>query len=276
MNRQQIIEQIRKKGTFLCVGLDTDIKKIPEHLLTEEDPMFAFNKAIIDATAPYCVAYKPNTAFYESRGTEGWQTLERTVNYLRTNYPDHFIIADAKRGDIGNTSSLYARAFFENMGVDAITVAPYMGFDSAKPFMDYEGKWVILLALTSNPGSRDFQFLTDMTGTRLFEHVLETAQKWGTTENLMFVVGATQGAMFAEFRRVAPQSFLLVPGVGAQGGSLEEVAKWGMTPECGLLVNSSRGIIYASSGTDFADAAAAEARKLRDHMTILLSTYGVI
>ncbi len=265
MNRQQIIEQIRKKGTFLCVGLDTDIKKIPEHLLTEEDPMFAFNKAIIDATAPYCVAYKPNTAFYESRGTEGWQTLERTVNYLRTNYPD-----------IGNTSSLYARAFFENMGVDAITVAPYMGFDSVKPFMDYEGKWVILLALTSNPGSRDFQFLTDMTGTRLFEHVLETAQKWGTTENLMFVVGATQGAMFAEVRRVAPQSFLLVPGVGAQGGSLEEVAKWGMTPECGLLVNSSRGIIYASSGTDFADAAAAEARKLRDHMTILLSTYGVI
>ncbi len=276
MNRQQIIEQIRKKGTFLCVGLDTDIKKIPEHLLTEEDPMFAFNKAIIDATAPYCVAYKPNTAFYESRGTEGWQTLERTVNYLRTNYPDHFIIADAKRGDIGNTSSLYARAFFENMGVDAITVAPYMGFDSVKPFMDYEGKWVILLALTSNPGSRDFQFLTDMTGTRLFEHVLETAQKWGTTENLMFVVGATQGAMFAEVRRVAPQSFLLVPGVGTQGGSLEEVAKWGMTPECGLLVNSSRGIIYASSGTDFADAAAAEARKLRDHMTILLSTYGVI
>ncbi|WP_289761652.1 orotidine-5'-phosphate decarboxylase [Duncaniella muris] len=276
MNRQQIIEQIRKKGTFLCVGLDTDIKKIPEHLLTEEDPMFAFNKAIIDATAPYCVAYKPNTAFYESRGTEGWQTLERTVNYLRTNYPDHFIIADAKRGDIGNTSSLYARAFFENMGVDAITVAPYMGFDSVKPFMDYESKWVILLALTSNPGSRDFQFLTDMTGTRLFEHVLETAQKWGTTENLMFVVGATQGAMFAEVRRVAPRSFLLVPGVGAQGGSLEEVAKWGMTPECGLLVNSSRGIIYASSGTDFADAAAAEARKLRDHMTILLSTYGVI
>lgn len=276
MNRQQIIEQIRKKGTFLCVGLDTDIKKIPEHLLTEEDQMFAFNRAIIDATAPYCVAYKPNTAFYESRGTEGWQTLERTVNYLRTNYPDHFIIADAKRGDIGNTSSLYARAFFENMGVDAITVAPYMGFDSVKPFMDYESKWVILLALTSNPGSRDFQFLTDMTGTRLFEHVLETAQKWGTTENLMFVVGATQGAMFAEVRRVAPQSFLLVPGVGAQGGSLEEVAKWGMTPECGLLVNSSRGIIYASSGTDFADAAAAEARKLRDHMTILLSTYGVI
>ena len=276
MNRQQIIEQIRKKGTFLCVGLDTDIKKIPEHLLTEEDPMFAFNKAIIDATAPYCVAYKPNTAFYESRGTEGWQTLERTVNYLRTNYPDHFIIADAKRGDIGNTSSLYARAFFENMGVDAITVAPYMGFDSVKPFMDYEGKWVILLALTSNPGSRDFQFLTDMTGTRLFEHVLETAQKWGTTENLMFVVGATQGAMFAEVRRVAPQSFLLVPGVGAQGGSLEEVAKWGMTPECGLLVNSSRGIIFASKESDYADAAAKAASELAAEMATMLKEYSKI
>lgn len=273
MNRQQIIEQIRKKGTFLCVGLDTDIKKIPEHLLTEEDPMFAFNKAIIDATAPYCVAYKPNTAFYESRGTEGWQTLERTVNYLRTNYPDHFIIADAKRGDIGNTSSLYARAFFENMGVDAITVAPYMGFDSVKPFMDYEGKWVILLALTSNPGSRDFQFLTDMTGTRLFEHVLETAQKWGTTENLMFVVGATQGAMFAEVRRVAPRSFLLVPGVGAQGGSLEEVAKYGLIDECGLLVNSSRGIIYASSEADYAQAAGAAAKELAEQMLVLLQQY---
>ena len=276
MNREAIIEQIRKKGSFLCVGLDTDIKKIPQHLLSEEDPIFAFNKAINDATAPYCVAYKPNSAFYESRGAEGWKSLERTVEYIRENYPEQFVIADAKRGDIGNTSSLYARAFFENMGVDAITVAPYMGFDSVKPFMDYEGKWVILLALTSNPGSRDFQFITDMTGSRLFEHVLETAQKWGTKDNLMFVVGATQGAMFSEVRRVAPDSFLLVPGVGAQGGSLEDVAKWGMTTDCGLLVNSSRGIIYASTKEDFADAAAAEARKLRDHMTILLSTYGVI
>ncbi|MCH5327108.1 MAG: orotidine-5'-phosphate decarboxylase [Duncaniella sp.] len=276
MNRQELLENIRRKGSFLCVGLDTDIKKIPAHLLSEDDPIFAFNKAIIDATAPYCVAYKPNTAFYESLGVEGWKALDRTVEYLRSEYPDQFIIADAKRGDIGNTSSLYARAFFEKMGVDALTVAPYMGFDSVKPFMEYDGKWVILLALTSNPGSRDFQFLTDMTGTRLFEQVLETARKWGSEDNLMFVVGATQGAMFAEVRRVAPDSFLLVPGVGAQGGSLEEVAKWGMTRECGLLVNSSRAIIYASSGSDFADAAAAEARKLRDNMTMLLSTHGVL
>ncbi|MBO5455516.1 MAG: orotidine-5'-phosphate decarboxylase [Muribaculaceae bacterium] len=276
MNRSQLIENIRRKGSFLCVGLDTDIKKIPAHLLNEEDPIFAFNKAIIDATAQYCVAYKPNTAFYESLGVDGWKSLDRTVNYIRENYPDQLVIADAKRGDIGNTSSLYARAFFENMNVDALTVAPYMGFDSVKPFMDYEGKWVILLALTSNPGSRDFQFLTDMTGTRLFEHVLETARLWGNEDKLMFVVGATQGGMFSEVRRVAPNNFLLVPGVGAQGGSLEEVAKWGMTLDCGLIVNSSRGIIYASNGEDFAEAAAAEARKLRDHMTILLSTHGVI
>ncbi len=276
MNRSQLIENIRRKGSFLCVGLDTDIKKIPEHLLGEKDPIFAFNKAIIDATAQYCVAYKPNTAFYESLGVDGWQSLGRTVEYIRENYSDQLIIADAKRGDIGNTSSLYARAFFENLNVDALTVAPYMGFDSVKPFMEYEGKWVILLALTSNPGSRDFQFLTDMTGTRLFEHVLETARQWGNEDKLMFVVGATQGAMFADIRRVAPNNFLLVPGVGAQGGSLEEVAKWGMTLECGLIVNSSRGIIYASHGEDFAEAAAAEARKLRDHMTILLSTHGVI
>ncbi len=276
MNRTQLLENIRSKGSFLCVGLDTDIKKIPAHLLDQEDPIFAFNKAIIDATAPYCVAYKPNTAFYESLGTEGWSALDRTVAYLRENYPDQFVIADAKRGDIGNTSSLYARAFFEKMGVDALTVAPYMGFDSVKPFMEYEGHWVILLALTSNPGSHDFQFLTDMTGTRLFEQVMETARKWGNEDKLMFVVGATQGAMFSEVRRVAPDNFLLVPGVGAQGGSLDEVAKWGMTRECGLLVNSSRGIIYASSGEDFAAAAAAEARKLRDHMTILLSAHGVL
>ncbi|MDE6371730.1 MAG: orotidine-5'-phosphate decarboxylase [Duncaniella sp.] len=276
MDRKQLIENIRKKGSFLCVGLDTDIKKIPEHLRDCDDPIFEFNKAIIDATAPYCVAYKPNTAFYESLGVKGWEALDRTVNYLRENYPDQFIIADAKRGDIGNTSSLYARAFFEEMGVDALTVAPYMGFDSVKPFLDYAGHWVILLALTSNPGSHDFQFINDVTGTRLFEHVLETARKWGNPEQLMFVVGATQGAMFSEVRRVAPDNFLLVPGVGAQGGSLEEVAKWGMTRDCGLLVNSSRGIIYASSGTDFAEAAAAEARKLRDNMTMLLSANGVI
>lgn len=276
MNRKELIEQIKKKGSFLCVGLDTDIKKIPEHLLSCEDPIFEFNKAIIDATADYCVAYKPNVAFYESLGVAGWNALDKTVKYLRENYPDQFVIADAKRGDIGNTSSLYARAFFESLQVDALTVAPYMGEDSVKPFLAYDGKWVILLALTSNPGSRDFQFMAQPDGERLFEMVLEKAQRWGTEDNLMFVVGATQGEMFADVRRVAPRSFLLVPGVGAQGGSLEEVAKWGMTTECGLLVNSSRGIIYASHGEDFAAAAAAEARKLRDHMSILLSTRGVI
>lgn len=276
MNRKELIEQIKKKGSFLCVGLDTDIKKIPEHLLSCEDPIFEFNKAIIDATADYCVAYKPNVAFYESLGVAGWNALDKTVKYLRENYPDQFVIADAKRGDIGNTSSLYARAFFESLQVDALTVAPYMGEDSVKPFLAYEGKWVILLALTSNPGSRDFQFMAQPDGERLFEMVLEKAQRWGNEDNLMFVVGATQGEMFADVRRVAPRSFLLVPGVGAQGGSLEEVAKWGMTTECGLLVNSSRGIIYASHGEDFAVAAAAEARKLRDHMSILLSTRGVI
>ncbi|HBI58469.1 MAG: orotidine-5'-phosphate decarboxylase [Duncaniella sp.] len=276
MNRKELIEQIRKKGSFLCVGLDTDIKKIPEHLLSCEDPIFEFNKAIIDATADYCVAYKPNVAFYESLGVTGWNALDKTVRYLRENYPDQLVIADAKRGDIGNTSSLYARAFFENLQVDALTVAPYMGEDSVKPFLAYEGKWVILLALTSNPGSRDFQFMAQPDGERLFEMVLEKAQRWGNEDNLMFVVGATQGEMFADVRRVAPRSFLLVPGVGAQGGSLDEVAKWGMTTECGLLVNSSRGIIYASHGEDFAEVAAAEARKLRDHMSILLSTRGVI
>lgn len=276
MTRNELLENIRRKGSFLCVGLDTDIKKIPAHLLDQPDPIFAFNKAIIDATAPFCVAYKPNTAFYESLGTEGWQSLDRTVAYIHENYPDQFVIADAKRGDIGNTSALYARAFFEKMGADALTVAPYMGFDSVKPFMDYEGHWVILLALTSNPGSHDFQFTTDMTGTRLFEQVLEKARTWGNADKLMFVVGATQGAMFSDVRRIAPDNFLLVPGVGAQGGSLEEVAKWGMNRECGLLVNSSRGIIYASSGEDFAEAAADEARRLRDHMTILLSAHGVL
>ena len=276
MKRENLIENIKSKGSFLCVGLDPDIKKIPEHLLRDENPLLAFCKAIVDATAPYCVAFKPNLAFFESMGVEGWLALEDTVRYIKENYPDQFVIADAKRGDIGNTSSLYARAFFENLDVDALTVAPYMGFDSVKPFMEYEGKWVILLALTSNPGSRDFQFLNDVTGTRVFEHVLETARKWGDADNLMFVVGATQGAMFSEVRRVAPDNFLLVPGVGAQGGSLEEVVKWGINRDCGLLVNSSRGIIYASQGEDFAEAAASEARKLRDHMTILLSVHGIV
>lgn len=270
MNRKQLIENIRSKGSFLCVGLDTDIKKIPAHLLEKEDPIFEFNKAIIDATAPYCVAYKPNVAFYECDGVAGWIALEKTVKYIKENYPDQFIIADAKRGDIGNTSKMYARCFFEQLDVDAVTVAPYMGEDSVSPFLGYEGKWVILLALTSNKGSHDFQLIEDKNGKRLFENVIETSQRWASDEEMMYVVGATQGKMFEDIRRVAPRSFLLVPGVGAQGGSLEEVAKYGMIDDCGLLVNSSRGIIYASTGEDFAEVAAAEARKLRDQMSALL------
>lgn len=271
MTRQQLIENIRRKQSFLCVGLDTDIKKIPAHLLEKEDPIFEFNKAIIDATAPYCVAYKPNMAFYESFGAQGWIALEHTIRYIKDNYPDQFIIADAKRGDIGNTSKLYARSFFEHLDVDAITVAPYMGEDSVTPFLGYEGKWVILLALTSNKGSHDFQLIKDENGTPLFESVIRKSQQWAGEDEMMYVVGATQGRMFEEIRRVAPRSFLLVPGVGAQGGSLEEVCRYGMLPgDCGLLVNSSRGIIYASSGLDFAEAAASEARKLRDQMAALL------
>lgn len=276
MKRTELVENIKRKESFLCVGLDPDIKKIPQHLLREENPLFAFNKAIIDATAPYCVAYKPNLAFYESLGVEGWIALERTVKYLKENHPDQFIIADAKRGDIGNTSMLYARSFFEHLDVDAITVAPYMGEDSVTPFLGYEGKWVILLALTSNKGSHDFQLIEDKNGKRLFEHVITTSQKWATPDEMMYVVGATQGSMFKDIRNVAPQSFLLVPGVGAQGGSLEEVARYGMISDCGLLVNSSRGIIYASSGEDFAEAAGKEAEKLRDQMSALLKSSHII
>lgn len=279
MTRQELVENIRRKKSFLCVGLDTDIKKIPHHLLSEDDPIFSFNKAIVDATAPYSVAYKPNIAFYESLGAEGLVSLEKTVDYIRSKYPDIFLIADAKRGDIGNTSSLYARAFFEHYDFDALTVAPYMGSDSVKPFLEYPGKWVILLALTSNRGSRDFQYFCDKQQTRLFEEVINTAQTWPEKplEQLMFVVGATQGEMFIDVRRAAPKSFLLVPGVGAQGGSLESVAKYGMIEgECGLLVNSSRGIIYASSGEDFAEAAEREAAKLRDQMSELLEKAKVI
>lgn len=266
MTRKELVEQIRAKRSFLCVGLDTDIKKIPEHLLACDDPVFEFNKAIIDATAPYCVAYKPNLAFYESLGAKGQAALERTVSYLKERYPEQFIIADAKRGDIGNTSSLYARSFFEYLDVDAVTVAPYMGEDSVKPFLGYPGKWVILLALTSNKGSHDFQFNREENGRRLFENVILTSSTWATPEELMYVVGATQGKMFEEIRTVAPESFLLVPGVGAQGGSLEEVVRYGMTADCGLLVNSSRGIIYASSGEDFAQAAGNAARELAEEM----------
>lgn len=273
MNRKQLVENIRNKGSFLCVGLDTDIKKIPTHLLSAEDPVFEFNKAVIDATAPYCVAYKPNLAFYESLGVKGQIALEKTISYLKENYPDQFIIADAKRGDIGNTSKLYARSFFEYLNVDAVTVAPYMGEDSVTPFLGYPEKWVILLALTSNKGSHDFQLTEDTDGSRLFEKVITKARTWASTDELMFVVGATQGQMFEDIRRVAPDSFLLVPGVGAQGGSLEEVCRYGMIADCGLLVNSSRGIIYASQGEDFAEAAGREAAKLRDQMTAELEKF---
>ena len=270
MNRQQLINEIFTKKTFLCVGLDTDIKKIPAHLKNEDDPIFAFNKAIIDATAPYCVAYKPNLAFYECYGLKGMLAFEKTIQYIKENYPNHFIIADAKRGDIGNTSKMYAQTFFEEYNLDSVTVAPYMGEDSVKPFLEYDGKWVILLALTSNKGSHDFQLTEDKQGERLFEKVLKKSQEWGTTENLMYVVGATQGKMFEDIRRMAPEHFLLVPGVGAQGGSLQEVCKYGMTKDCGLLVNSSRGIIYASTDTDFAEVAAVKAKELQEEMAVEL------
>ncbi|WP_315359509.1 orotidine-5'-phosphate decarboxylase [Prevotella nigrescens] len=266
MERKQLIEQIFTKKSFLCVGLDTDLNKVPKFLLNEEDPIFSFNKAIIDATAPYCVAYKPNLAFYECYGLKGMEAFEKTITYLKEKYPNHFIIADAKRGDIGNTSKMYAQTFFKEYNVDALTIAPYMGEDSVKPFLEYEGKWVILLALTSNKGSHDFQLFEDKDGVRLFERVLGKAQEWGTTENLMFVVGATQGSLFADIRKLAPDSFLLVPGVGAQGGSLQEVCKYGMNKDCGLLVNSSRGIIYASSEANFAEVAGEKAKELQQEM----------
>ena len=274
MTREQLFENIRRKQSFLCVGLDTDVNKIPEHLFDEsEDPIFEFNKAIIDATADLCVAYKPNLAFYESLGLEGWDVLERTVEYIRAHYPDQFIIADAKRGDIGNTSAMYARAFFNNMDFDAVTVAPYMGEDSVKPFLTYDGKWVILLALTSNKGAFDFQFTeAKESGERLFETVLRTSSQWGNADNMMYVVGATKADMLADVRRLVPDHFLLVPGIGAQGGSLQEVARHGMNAQCGLLVNSSRQIIYASSEADFADKARAEAQRVQAEMKELLKT----
>ena len=270
MNRQQLINEIFTKKTFLCVGLDTDINKIPAYLKNEDDPIFSFNKAVIDATAPYCVAYKPNLAFYECYGLKGILAFEKTIQYIKKTHPNHFIIADAKRGDIGNTSKMYAQTFFEEYNLDSVTVAPYMGEDSVKPFLEYEGKWVILLALTSNKGSHDFQLTEDKQGERLFEKVLKKAQEWGTTDNLMYVVGATQGKMFEDIRRMSPEHFLLVPGVGAQGGSLQEVCKYGMTKDCGLLVNSSRGIIYASTDTDFADVAAVKAKELQEEMAVEL------
>lgn len=268
MNKQQLIDNIRAKHSFLCVGLDTDLNKVPARFLDEEDPIFAFNKFIIDATAPYCVAYKPNLAFYECYGIKGWEALEKTVKYIKENYPDQFIIADAKRGDIGNTSSMYARSLLGEMQFDSITVAPYMGEDSVTPFLQYEGKWVILLALTSNKGSHDFQLTTDANGERLFEKVLRVSQQWANDEQMMYVVGATQGSLFADIRKVAPNHFLLVPGVGAQGGSLQEVCQYGMTKDCGLLVNSSRGIIYA-------DDPAESAHKLQQQMQAELAKIGL-
>lgn len=275
MNRQLLFENIKRKKSFLCVGLDTDIRKIPGHLLREEDPVFSFNKAIIDATAEYCIAYKPNLAFYESQGLKGWMALEKTVAYLKENYPDQFIIADAKRGDIGNTSMMYARTFFEEMKVDAVTVAPYMGEDSVTPFLGYEGKWVILLALTSNKGSHDFQLTEDAQGQKLFEKVLYKSQEWAGNDQMMYVVGATQGQAFEDIRAIAPHHFLLVPGIGAQGGSLEEVCKYGMTDECGLIVNSSRAIIYADATELFAQTAGAKAREVQLEMKELLDKYGI-
>lgn len=270
MTRKELIASIQRKRSFLCVGLDTDLKKVPAHLLQEEDPVFAFNKAIIDATAPYCVAYKPNLAFYESMGVKGWIAFEKTVAYLRENYPDQFIIADAKRGDIGNTSAMYARTFFEEMDLDAVTVAPYMGEDSVTPFLGYEGKWVILLALTSNKGSHDFQLTEDAQGEKLFEKVLRKSQEWAGNDQMMYVVGATQGKAFEDIRRIAPNHFLLVPGIGAQGGSLEEVCQYGMNSTCGLIVNSSRAIIYADSTESFAVVAGEKAREVQQQMAVQL------
>lgn len=275
MTRKELIASIQRKRSFLCVGLDTDLKKVPAHLLQEEDPVFAFNKAIIDATAPYCVAYKPNLAFYESMGVKGWIAFEKTVAYLRENYPDQFIIADAKRGDIGNTSAMYARTFFEEMDLDAVTVAPYMGEDSVTPFLGYEGKWVILLALTSNKGSHDFQLTEDAQGEKLFEKVLRKSQEWAGNDQMMYVVGATQGKAFEDIRRIAPNHFLLVPGIGAQGGSLEEVCKYGMTSEYGLIVNSSRAIIYADATERFAQVAGEKAREVQAQMAQELDRYGI-
>lgn len=277
MNRQELVEQIKEKQSFLCVGLDTDITKIPEHLLEEEDPIFTFNKAIIEATEDLCVAYKPNIAFYESYGVRGWQSLQKTWQIIPKTC---FSIADAKRGDIGNTSNMYAQAFFDEavsgMGFDSITIAPYMGKDSVTPFLDFEGKWAIVLALTSNEGSKDFQNFSNSSGKHLFEEVIDKVNCWGTAENLMYVVGATRGEAFLKIREHAPDHFLLVPGVGAQGGSLQDVCQYGMNKDCGLLVNSTRGIIYASNGRDFAERAREEAQKLQKEMALELIQAGVI
>jgi len=270
MTTQQLIEQIKIKKSFLVVGLDVDLDKIPVHLLELEDPIFEFNKAIIDATHDLCVAYKPNIAFFEAYGIKGWMALQKTINYINDNYPDVFTIADAKRGDIGNTSSMYAKAFFEDLNFDSVTVAPYMGKDSVEPFLAFENKHTIMLALTSNEGAFDFQTLL-VDGKELYKQVLETSKTWKNSKNLMYVVGATKAEYFTEIRKIVPDSFLLVPGVGAQGGSLAEVCKYGMNDNIGLLINSSRGIIYASKGTDFAEKAREEALKMQQEMSAIVS-----
>lgn len=275
MNYTALFEQIKRKKSFLCVGLDSDIDKIPRHLLKTEDPVFEFNKAIVDATAAFTIAYKPNIAFYECRGVEGWKSLEKTVKYIRANYPEIFTIADAKRGDIGNTSQMYAKAFLETLDFDSITVAPYMGEDSVTPFIKYAGKWVILLALTSNKGAFDLQFMEE-NGVKLYERVLQVSQKWGDQNNMMYVVGATKAEMLGGIRQIVPDHFLLVPGVGAQGGSLEEVAKYGMNSHCGLIVNSSRGIIFVDTTENYAIRAGEEARILQQDMEKLLKEKGII
>lgn len=270
MTRAELVSEIKRKKSVLCVGLDTDLKKIPKHLLEEEDPIFSFNRAIIDATAQFAVAYKPNIAFYEARGLSGWQSLERTINYLNEEYPECFTIADAKRGDIGNTSRMYAEAFLKNLDFDSVTVAPYMGSDSVEPFLEVPNKWVILLALTSNKGARDFQFAPLKPAELLYEQVLKKSAEWGTPDNMMYVVGATKADHLKHIRNIVPDSFLLVPGVGAQGGSLDEVMANGLNEDGGLLVNSSRGIIYAGQGKDFTDYAAQEASKLQRVMQTYL------
>lgn len=270
MNKARLFEQIKKKNSYLCVGLDTDISKIPAHLQNSADPVFEFNKQIIDATHAYCIAYKPNIAFYEARGAKGWESLAKTLEYIPN---DCFTIADAKRGDIGNTSSLYAKAFFEQMNFDSITVAPYMGEDSVKPFLEFRDKWVILLAHTSNSGSSDFQLIESKSGKKLYEEVILKSQQWGTPEQLMYVVGATRADKIADIRKLAPEHFFLVPGIGAQGGDLAETSKHGLNKECGLIVNSTRAIIYASADKDFATAAGNEAKKVREEMSSLLDKY---
>lgn len=270
MNRLEIFENIKRKESFLVVGLDTDIRKLPGCLADCADPVFEFNKAIVDSTSHYCVGYKPNLAFYEQNGPSGMESFGKTVDYIRKNYPDQLIIADAKRGDIGNTSKMYADAFFDTYGVDAVTLSPYMGLDSAAPFLEKEGKWVVVLALTSNKSSADFEQLRLQSGEYLYEAVLKTCSTWGNKDNTMFVVGATKAEALAGIRKIVPDHFLLVPGIGAQGGSLDEVAKYGMNSVCGLLVNSSRAIIYASSEDDFAEAAAKEASAVRDRMCEIL------